>query len=96
MKCKLLLGLAVILTSSFSLAECPDWDAKAAADKAAQKYVSGKTFKRAMVLKKHLPSRRKEVASYLYVKSDDLYYTVFSLVNSKCKAQIIKRTNGKH
>ncbi|BFM48322.1 hypothetical protein [Marinomonas sp. THO17] len=93
---KLFLGLLVVFSSSFSLAECTDRDAKAASDEAAQKYVAGKTFKRAMVLKRHLPSKRKEVASYLYVKSDDLYYTVFSLVNSKCEAQVIKRTNGKH
>ncbi|KZN13269.1 hypothetical protein OA79_12305 [Marinomonas sp. TW1] len=93
---KRLCAFLIILSTTQAYAECSDWDARAAADKAAEKYVSGKTFKRAMVLKKHLPSKRKEVASYVYVKADDLYYSVFSLINSKCKAQIIKRTNGKH
>jgi len=93
---KCLCAFLILLSATQAYAECPDWDSRAAADKAAEKYVSGKAFKRAMVLKKHLPSKRKEVASYIYVKADDLYYTVFSLINSKCKAQIIKRTNGKH
>ncbi|AEF54735.1 hypothetical protein [Marinomonas posidonica] len=93
---KTLCTLILILSAAQAYAECPDWDARAAADKAAEKYVSGKIFKRGMVLKKHLPSKRKEVASYIYVKADDLYYTVYALINSKCNAQIIKRTNGKH
>lgn len=84
------------MLSNTVLAECLDPDAKAAADKSAQQYVSGKTFKTARVLKKHLPSKRKEVASYVYVKADDLYYTVYALVNSQCNAAIIKRTYGKH
>lgn len=91
-----LLVLFSLTISSFTFAECSDFDAKLAADKDAQKYMSAKTFKNALVLKKHLPSKRKEVASYVYVKADDLYYTVFSLVDSKCKTKIIKRTNGKH
>ena len=91
-----LLVLLSLTISNFAFAECSDFDAKLAADKDAQKYMSGKTFKNALVLKKHLPSKRKEVASYVYVKADDLYYTVFSLVNSQCKTEIIKRTNGKH
>ncbi|RNF75022.1 hypothetical protein EBI01_03600 [Marinomonas rhizomae] len=85
-----------LFMSGFTLAECSDYDAKLAADKAAEKYMSGKTFKNSLVLKRHLPSKRKEVASYVYVKADDLYYTIFSLVNSQCKIQIIKRTHGKH
>jgi|TARA_R110000744_G_scaffold91327_1_gene177264 hypothetical protein len=85
------------LTLSFrAFAECSDFDAKLEADKAAQDLMSGKTFKSALILKTHLPSKRKEVASYIYVKADDLYYTVYSLVNSQCKTKIIKRTNGKH
>ncbi|PYF84892.1 MULTISPECIES: hypothetical protein [Marinomonas] len=80
--------------SSLTLAECSDFDAKLAADKLAQDYIDGKSFRPALVLKKHLPSKRKEVASY--IKTDDLYYTVYSLVNSNCTAKIIKRTNGKH
>lgn len=86
-----MIGLSI---SSLATAECSDFDAKLAANKVAQDYIDGKTFKPALVLKKHLPSKRKEVASY--VKTDDLYYTVYSLVNSKCTVQIIKRTNGKH
>jgi hypothetical protein len=89
-----LLIIAAFSISSFTLAECSDFDAKLAADKLAQDYIDGKTFKPALVLKKHLPSKRKEVASY--VKTDDLFYTVYTLVNSKCTAQVIKRTNGKH
>ena len=77
-------------------AECSDFDAKLEADKAAQDLMDGKAFKNALILKTHLPSKRKEVASYVYVKADDLYYTVYSLVNSQCRAKIIKRTNGKH
>jgi len=82
--------------SSLIFAECSDFDTKLEADKSAQSFVAGKIFKNALILKKHLPSKRKEVASYVYVKADDLYYTVFSLVNSKCEAKIIKRTKGKH
>lgn len=82
--------------TNFTFAECADFDAKQASDKSAQNYVGGKTFRSALILKKHLPSKRKEVASYVYVKSSDLYYTVYSLVDSDCEAQIIKRTNGKH
>ncbi|ETI58039.1 hypothetical protein D104_16965 [Marinomonas profundimaris] len=92
-----MLSILLLLTlSNLTLAECGDFDAKQAADKSAQKYMGGKTFKSALILKRHLPSKRKEVASYVYVKADDLYYTVYSLVNSKCKSEIIKRTNGKH
>lgn len=82
--------------SSFAFAECSDFDAKLASDKTAENYMEGKTFKKALVLKKHLPSKRKEVASYIYVKADDLYYTVYSLINSQCQVKIIKRTNAKH
>ena len=87
-----MVGIGITI-SSMTIAECSDLEAKLAADKMAQGYINGKTFKPALILKKHLPSKRKEVASY--VKTDDLYYTVFSLVNSKCSAKIIKRTNGK-
>ncbi|WP_328797743.1 hypothetical protein [Marinomonas vulgaris] len=85
-----------LLSSSLALAECRDDDAKFSADKKARSFMSGDTFMAAKVLKRHLPSRRKEVASYIYVKADDLYYTVYTLVNSACKADVIKRTKGKH
>ncbi|NVK75513.1 hypothetical protein C0J08_11215 [Marinomonas sp. CT5] len=91
--CYLLVSLCF---SSLIFAECRDFDAKQAADKAAQNLTGGKTFKRALILKKHLPSRRKEVASYIHVKETSLYYTIFFLVNDSCNAQFIKRTNGKH
>ena len=94
-KCTLLTLLGFFL-SGLTFAECSDFDAKIEANKSAQKYLGGKTFKNARVLKKHLPSKRKEVASYVYVKADDFYYTVYSLVNAKCEPKIIKRTNGKH
>ncbi|ETX11650.1 hypothetical protein MUS1_09180 [Marinomonas ushuaiensis DSM 15871] len=82
--------------SNLTFAECNDFDAKMASDESAEKLMGGKVFKRALILKRHLPSKRKEVASYVYVKADGLYYTVYALINSKCKAEIIKRTNGKH
>ncbi len=78
-----------------AFAECGDYDAKMASNKSAEEYVKGKTFKRALILKRHLPSKRKEVASYVFVKKTGLYYTVYSLVNSDCDAEVIKRTNGK-
>ncbi|REG85738.1 hypothetical protein [Marinomonas pollencensis] len=84
----------ILFMSSASWAECSDFEATKAADKVAEKYLKGKIFQRAEVLKVHSPSKRKEIASY--VKSDALYYTIFSLVNSQCKVQIIKRTQGKH
>ncbi|MBJ7539978.1 hypothetical protein [Marinomonas transparens] len=92
--------------SHLTLAECSDIDAKLSADSAAQVYVNGLaatnrvaaqsavTFKRALIIKKHLPSKRKEVASY--IEAGNLYYTVYSLVNSQCIASTIKSTNGKH
>ncbi|WP_421852130.1 hypothetical protein [Marinomonas sp.] len=65
----LLMGLSI---SSLIFAECGDFDAKMAADKSAQNLTGGKTFKRALILKRHLPSKRKEVASYIYVKESNL------------------------
>lgn len=89
--------LAFATFSQASYAECRDIDSIAAADKTAQEYVSGKTFKKAIVLKRHLPSKRKEVASYVYVKSTDLYYTIYSLVSTDCKSvKVLKQTKGKH
>jgi hypothetical protein len=91
-----LLTLLIFFLSNLTFAECSDFDAKIEADKSAQKYLSGTTFKTALILKKHLPSKRKEIASYVYVKESNLYYTVYSLVNSECEPRIVKRTKGKH
>ncbi|MCB5160365.1 hypothetical protein [Marinomonas algarum] len=91
--------LFLILGGVFSLpvwAECPDISAIYAADQATQDYMDGKVFKKARVLKKHLPSYRKEIASYIYVEDKGLYFTVYTLVNSECEVAIIKSTRGKH
>lgn len=90
------LVFACLTLSKVAIAECSDFDAKIAADKSAQDHLGGTVFKSALVLKRHLPSKRKEVASYVYVKADDLYYTVYTLVNTRCEPQFIKRTYGKH
>lgn len=84
----------MLIMSSPSWAECSDFDATNAANKVAEKYLKGKVFHRAEVLKVHRPSKRKEIASY--IKTDTLYYTIFTLVNNQCKVQIIKQTQGKH
>lgn len=85
---------SLIITSSLAWSQCNDYDAKTAANKVSEKLMKGDVFKEAVVLKIHSPSKRKEVASYIL--ADNLYYTIFSLVNSQCKVQIIKQTNGKH
>ncbi|SBS38081.1 hypothetical protein MSP8887_03139 [Marinomonas spartinae] len=76
--------------------KCPDIKAIQASDKLSEKLTGGKVFKEGEVLKVNLPSYTKEVASYIYVKSDGLYYSIFTLVNTKCVARFIKRTNGKY
>ena len=82
--------LSVIWTSQ-CLAECPDTDAKSAADaKALSLYGNASVFKAAVVLKRHLPSRNKEVASY--IKIDNKHYSVFTLVFDGCRAEFRKRT----
>ncbi|MEL0624430.1 hypothetical protein V6238_15170 [Marinomonas arenicola] len=93
-KARLLMTLFTLMISSSSWSACNDYDAKNAADKVAEKFIKGKVFHQAEVLKVHRPSNRKEIASY--IKTNNLYYTIFSLVNSQCKVQIIKRTHGKH
>lgn len=91
---KTLLLFLILFISHPVFAECRDMDAIGAADKEALNLLSGNVFRAGVVLKKHHPSLRKEVASY--IQSNDLYYTVFSLVDESCKASVIKRTNGKY
>ncbi|MCZ2722239.1 hypothetical protein O1D97_11465 [Marinomonas sp. 15G1-11] len=84
-----------LAVSSLSLyAECRDLDSIKSSNEKALKLLPGEVFLPGRVLKKHHPSEIKEVASY--IKSGDLYYTVFSHINAECKATLIKRTNGKH
>ncbi|TDO99987.1 hypothetical protein DFP79_1006 [Marinomonas balearica] len=65
-----------------------------ASDKYSEALMNGEVFKRAKVLKRHHPSKRKEVASH--IKAGDLYYTVYTLVSNECSAHMIKRTQGKY
>lgn len=89
-----LLAVVILIFSCPAKAECSDYNAKAASNKATEAFMHGKVFREAVVLKVHRPSKTKEVASY--IKAGDLYYTVFTLVNTKCQVGIIKRTNGKY
>lgn len=65
-----------------------------AAMNASSSVVSGDSFKLPRVLKRHHPSKRKEVATYF--RSGDLYYTLFWIVSDNCDASFIKRTKGKY
>ncbi|MBJ7556897.1 hypothetical protein [Marinomonas spartinae] len=93
-----LLTLFVSSISQIAIAKpkCSDINAIQASNKLAEKLTGGKVFKEGEVLKVNLPSYTKEVASYIYVKPDGLYYSIFTLVNTKCVARFIKRTNGKY
>jgi len=75
-----------------ALPDCPDRDAKAASDDLALGYFrqKGEIFYPAKVLKRHHPSRHKEVASY--VRYEAKHYSIFSLVSEDCDARFIKRT----
>ena len=73
------------------LAECRDSDDRSAADaKALSLYPNASVFKAARVLKRHHPSRNKEVASYIQI--DNKHYSVFTLVFDGCRAEFRKRT----
>ncbi|WP_233402232.1 hypothetical protein [Marinomonas ostreistagni] len=76
-----------------SAAECSDKNAIEAAMSASQSVMNGNSFRKPKVLKRHHPSKRKEVATYF--ESDDLYYTLYWLVSDNCTAGFIKRTQGK-
>lgn len=76
-------------------AQCSDNEAVENTTKAALKlFDSGSVFKQGKVLKRHLPSKRKETA--VYIKSGNKHYTVFGLVATDCKAALMKRTHGKY
>jgi len=80
--------------SNNALAKCSDLDSIAATDTAALKFFKRATlFETGKVLKQHLPSRRKETASY--IKYKDSYYTFFGLVEPNCRVKIIKRTHAR-
>lgn len=83
-----------VFFSASSFAECRDLDAKQAADRVAENYYQGRVFKPGMVLKKHLPSHRKEVVSY--IQRGEYYYSVFLWVDQECQVQIIKQSKGKY
>lgn len=83
--------VVAVMVSSLSVADCRDWDAKAASDDLALSYFrQADIFHPARVLKLHHPSRHKEVASYVAV--GDKRYSIFSLVDENCRARFIKRT----
>lgn len=91
-RCLPALVLFTLSTGALALPVCPDRDAKSASDDKALSYFrkQGEIFHVARVLKKHHPSRDKEVASY--VKVGDKHYSIFTLVNPDCEARFIKRT----
>jgi len=88
-----LLGFAF---SGTALAECPDYKAKSAANTLSKAFLgkNSSVFQPAVVLKRHHPSRQKEVASY--IKAGNQYYTMFSIVNGSCKAFFIKRAGPRY
>lgn len=90
-----IIATIALLTSATSTAlECDDRSAMAAAMNASSGIMGGNSFRRPQVLKRHHPSKRKEVATYF--ENGDLYYTLFWIVSDDCKASFIKRTQGKH
>lgn len=92
---KITLLLLLISFTTLAKAECSDFESiEATTDAALTLLGDGEVFQQGKVLKKHLPSRRKETAVYL--KSGALYYTFFGLVSTNCQAAIMKRTHGKY
>lgn len=91
-----LAAASMLSVSHFANAECPDFQAKAAADELSIAFLGKKStvFQPAVVLKRHHPSRQKEVASY--IKAGNQYYTMFSIVNGSCKAAFIKRAGPRY
>ncbi|WCN17635.1 hypothetical protein [Marinomonas mediterranea] len=86
--------LSILMGSTAYGAECSDKKSMEVADEYSQALMNGEVFKRAKVLKRHHPSKRKEVASY--IKAGDLYYTIYTLVSNDCVAHMIKRTKGRY
>lgn len=76
------------------MANCPDLDAIAATDKEALRFFRrAEVFETGKVLKTHLPSKRKETASY--IKNKENYYTFFGQVELDCSVRIMKRTHAR-
>ncbi len=90
------LSFLALLASPSAWAECPDYKAKNAADTLSKAFLgkNSSVFQPAVVLKRHHPSRQKEVASY--IKAGNQYYTMFSIVNGSCKAFFIKRAGPRY
>lgn len=82
----------LLSTRSEALPVCSDRDAKTASNDLALSLFrqQGEVFHPARVLKKHSPSRAKEVASYIAV--GQRRYSMFALVSPECEARFIKRT----
>lgn len=89
-KLSALLLIPLLFLSGLSWAECPDYQAKNASNNLSKAFLgkNSQIFQPAVVLKRHHPSRQKEVASY--IKVGKRYYTMFSIVNGSCKAFYIK------
>lgn len=89
--------VGIMISLSFSplaYAVCQDIDAITETDKAALAFfIRAEIFEKGKVLKKHLPSKRKETASY--IKDGDNYYTFFGLVELDCRVNIMKRTHAR-
>lgn len=83
----------LIFTTAYA-EECSDRNAMESAMDASEGIMQGDSFKRPRVLKRHHPSKRKEVATYF--QSGDLYFTLYWLVSGDCEAGFIKRTQGKY
>lgn len=91
-----LMGVMIlnISYSNYALAQCSDLDAIAATDTAALKFFKrAELFEKGKVLKRHLPSNRKETASY--IKYKDKFYTYFGQVELDCNVRIMKRTHAR-
>lgn len=88
--------MVLMLISPSVWAECPDYKAKSAANTLSKAFLgkNSSVFQPAVVLKRHHPSRQKEVASY--IKAGNQYYTMFSIVNGSCKAFFIKRAGPRY
>ena len=70
---------------------CADRDAiRASNDLAMSFFRNPSTFEQSRVLKKHSPSKLKEVVSY--IESDQKRYSIFTLVSVDCAARFMKRT----
>ena len=87
------LGMVMIIAVDVANAEpeCNDRDAVVASDTLAKKlFKAAVVFHPALVLKRHWPSRQKEVASY--IQAGEKKYSIYTLVSPDCQAHFIKRT----